>query len=333
MSSLKLASIWKRAAKQQVRTLARAGEKAARQLVKAALAADAPPPGHGDWLQGAALGPAGMRRWRLFRPAVIRSRRPLPMLVMLHGCGQDAHVFALSTGMNRVAGRHGFLVLYPEQDRRVNPQGCWNWFDTRTGRALAEVATLAVAIEQAVMLYGADRERIAIAGLSAGASMAALLGVRRPHLFCAVAMHSGVPPGMACSSGTAARAMMGFGQGRPLMMEPAMTVEAPLPPLLVLHGREDPLVSVRNATAAAEMWAQAAGAQAGRERVLQRGQRHPMHVIDYKRGRRMVATLCEVQGLGHAWSGGDGRQNFSDPKGPDASSLVWRFVRSQFDGA
>jgi poly(hydroxyalkanoate) depolymerase family esterase len=254
------------------------------------------------------------------------------MLVMLHGCGQDAHVFAMSTGMNRVAARNGFLVLYPEQDRRVNPQGCWNWFDTRTGQALAEVATLAVAIEQAVMLYGADRERIAVAGLSAGASMAALLSVRRPHLFRAVAMHSGVPPGMASSSGTAARAMMGLGQGRPLM-ELGTTAEAALPPLLVLHGIDDPLVSMRNATAAVEMWAHAAGAHAGRERVLQRGQRHPLYVTDYKRGRRTVATLCQVQGLGHAWSGGDGRQHFSDPKGPDASSLVWRFVRSQFDGA
>jgi poly(3-hydroxybutyrate) depolymerase len=56
-----------------------------------------------------------------------------------------------------------------------------------------------------------------------------------------------------------------------------------------------------------------------------------MQVTDYKCGRRTVATLCEVQGLGHAWSGGDARQRYGDPVGPDASRLVWRFVRSQFD--
>jgi poly(hydroxyalkanoate) depolymerase family esterase len=272
-----------------------------------------------------------MRRWRLFRPTPVLPRRPLPLLLMLHGCGQDAREFALSTGMNRVAAREGFLVLYPEQERTAHPQGCWNWYDTRSGQALAEAATLVAAVEQAALLHGADRERIAVAGLSAGASMAALLGVRRPQLFRAVAMHSGVPPGVARSSGTAVRAMLGLGRAGPVPVGPALLAGEPLPPLLVLHGSADAVVSTRNAAAAAELWAEAAGARCGRPREVRRGQRHAMQVTDYKCGRRTVATLCEVQGLGHAWSGGDARQRFSDPGGPDASRLVWRFVRTQLD--
>ena len=50
----------------------------------------------------------------------------LPLMVMLHGCGQDANTFAASTRMNRVAMRERFLVLYPEQDRLANAHGCWN---------------------------------------------------------------------------------------------------------------------------------------------------------------------------------------------------------------
>lgn len=331
MSSSKLVSIWQRSARRQVRTLAKAGEQATRQWAKAVAVANAPPPGQGDWLPGMTLGPAGVRRWRLFRPAGVRPRQRLPMLVMLHGCGQDAREFAWSTGMNRIAAREGFLVLYPEQERTAHPQGCWNWYDTRSGQALAEAATLVAAVEQAALLYGADRERLAVAGLSAGASMAALLGVRQPGLFRAVAMHSGVPPGVARSSGTAVRAMLGLGRAGPVPVGPALLAAEALPPLLVLHGSADAVVSSRNAAAAAELWAQSAGARLCKPREVRRGQRHAMQVTDYKCGRRTVATLCEVQGLGHAWSGGDARQRYGDPLGPDASRLVWRFVSSQFD--
>jgi poly(hydroxyalkanoate) depolymerase family esterase len=116
----------------------------------------------------------------------------LPLMVMLHGCGQDARSFATSTRMNRVAARGRFLVLYPEQDRLANSQGCWNWFDTSAGRAYGEAALIMQAIDQVWMLYAGDRERVVIAGMSAGASMAALLVTRHPQRFKAVVMHSGI---------------------------------------------------------------------------------------------------------------------------------------------
>ena len=53
------------------------------------------------------------------------------------------------------------------------------------------------AIDQVCLLYRVDRARIAVAGLSAGASMAALLVTRHPGRFRAVMMHSGIPPGTA----------------------------------------------------------------------------------------------------------------------------------------
>ncbi len=92
-------------------------------------------------------------------------------MVMLHGCAQDAQSFAASTRMNVVAARERFLVLYPEQDRLSNPQGCWNWFDTQSGRAKGEAASIMLAIDQVCVLYSADRDRVAVAGMSAGASM------------------------------------------------------------------------------------------------------------------------------------------------------------------
>ena len=301
------------------RATARARPAAATQRARLA--------GGGAWITGLALGAAGTRRFKLYRPADLKFGERLPLLVMLHGCGQDADSFAALTRMNRIADAERFVVLYPEQQRLANPQGCWNWFDTTHGRAHGEAALILQAIDQACLLHAADRQRVAIAGLSAGASMAALLAARHPGRFKAVVMHSGVPPGTAHSPLSALRAMHGRRATKPLGVVPAAQ---DWPPLLVIHGAADAVVAPRNGQAAALAWAEAAGAHAGAARRVQRGQRHPMAVTDFKHRGRTAATLVEVAGLAHAWSGGAARQPYSDPRGPDASRLVWAFVCRQF---
>lgn len=309
-----------------LRAGADAAGKAAARGVEAMSAPYRLPVSAGDWIPGQAIGPAGLRRFRLFRPADVRSSDRLPLLVMLHGCGQNAAAFARSTRMDRLAARERFLVLYPEQDLAANPQGCWNWYDTRSHRAEAEAATLLMAIDQACLLYPVDRDAVAVAGLSAGASMAALLAVRWPERFCAVAMHAGVAPGAANSAAGVLAAM----RGRSL--PPTAVERGNRPPLLVIHGSEDRVVSVRNAHVAAEQWAAALGARAADPRRVQRGARHAMTVTDWRVRRRVCVRLCEVERLGHAWSGGAADEHFSDPQGPDASTLIWRFVQGSLLG-
>ena len=55
-----------------------------------------------------------------------------------------------------------------------------------------------------------------------------------------------------------------------------------------------------------------------------------MTVTDFKHRRNTVATLVEVDRLGHAWSGGAAKQPFSDSQGPDASRMAWAFAAKQF---
>ena len=306
-----------------------ANQRTAKTFLAPALQQRTPPPGAGQWLSGVAMGAGGARRWRLYRPPGVKFGERLPMMVMLHGCRQDAKSFATSTGMNAIAARERFQVLYPEQDRAANAQGCWNWFDTSAGRAYGEAASIISAIDQVCMLYSADRDRIAVAGLSAGASMAALLALRQPGRFKAVIMHSGIPPGTAYSTLSAVGAMHGLRNTRPLPAKPVDTPAA-LPPLLVIHGREDTVVAPNNGLAAVQVWAEAAGARGGAQRSLQRGKRYPATVTDFRRRGATVATLMEVASLGHAWSGGTAGQAFSDALGPDASRMAWRFAQKQF---
>ncbi|RZI84119.1 MAG: PHB depolymerase family esterase [Rubrivivax sp.] len=311
------------------RTSARLGTQALKQTLRtgsaprkgqaAALASQ------GDWVPGLAMAPTGVRRYHLFKPPGVQFNERLPLVVMLHGCGQDAKSFALSTRMNRLAARERFFVLYPEQDRRAHPHGCWNWYGTRTHAAHGEAAVIMAAIDQVCLLYPVDPARVVIAGMSAGASMAALLVTRYPQRFKAVAMHSGVPPGTANSSASALVAMRGRATAE------ALSTSTVWPPLLVIHGARDAIVDARNARASAKLWADAAGPHAEKSRRVGRGKRHPMTVTDFKvRGGITVATLCEVDELAHAWSGGDARQSHSDARGPDASRLIWSFAQRQF---
>ena len=340
--------------RQTVRQTLRLGQQTLRATLKAASAAAAPPKprvrrparpkpvaqprtrgsslasGGGDWLGGVVVGTVGGRRFRLYRPPGLRAGERLPLMVMLHGCGQDATAFAQSTRMNQLAARQRFLVLYPEQDRLAHAQRCWNWYDTRSGRAFGEAGLIMQMIDRVCLRHRADPLRVAIAGLSAGASMAALVATRYPERFRAVAMHSGIPPGCAHSTLSALGAMNGH--RRPASAAPSWhgPADTPWPPLLVIHGHADGVVAPDNGRHAARMWAEAAGARPAPVREVQRGQRHPMTVTDFKHRGGTASTLVEVSHLGHAWSGGAARQAFSDRHGPDASRLVWAFAARQF---
>ncbi len=328
MARRTLATAWAKSFERSLGAWARAGlQPGGRRLGQAAKAAAErrqPPPGPGDWLPGVAVGLTGLLRFHVYRPPGLHYAERAPVVVMLHGCGQDARSFAASTRMNRLADKERFLVLYPEQDRVANAQGCWNWFDTRSGRAYSEAGLILKAIDQVSLFYPADRTRVVLVGLSAGASMAALLATRHPGRFKAVVMHSGVAPGSADSSAAAMRAMRGR-----QMLTPLAVADA-LPALMVIHGAHDRVVSSRNAHATVTLWADAAGATAGETRRVRRGQRHAMTLTEYRARNRAVATLVEVDSLGHAWSGGAPRKPYSDSRGPDASRLAWAFARRQF---
>jgi poly(3-hydroxybutyrate) depolymerase len=123
------ASVFARAYERNLKALTKItlgnSKRVASQVQRAAGQRLKPPPGKGDWLSGMALGPGGARGYHLFRPAGLQLKpgEKLPLMVMLHGCGQTGRDFAVSTRMNTLAAREGFLVLYPEQDRRAHRAG------------------------------------------------------------------------------------------------------------------------------------------------------------------------------------------------------------------
>ena len=154
----------------------------------------------GSWVGGDYAGPAGGRHYRLYRPPVaVTASAPLPLIVMLHGCRQTAEDFAVGTRMNRLAGREGFAVLYPEQSREQNPMGCWNWFlPEHQQRGRGEPEIIAGLTRDVIAAHGLDADRVYVAGLSAGGAMATIVGNEYPDIYAAIAVHSGLRQGGGC---------------------------------------------------------------------------------------------------------------------------------------
>ena len=268
------------------------------------------------------------RAYRLYLPAAATRGNRLPLLVMLHGCKQDANVFAEGTRMNEIAERQDFIVLYPEQSRTANPYGCWNWFQPVVLKGAGEAAAIVRIVRKVAKTYPVDATRVYVAGMSAGGAMTSVLANRHGALFAACAVHSGLKYGAAASPSAAVAAMRDGAPGSAW----ETPQHAPFVPTLVIHGDRDRTVDPVNAGQIIEQARPAAANGALAQALVESTRRiasarHPYEQRDYARDGKVVLRLIAVEGLDHAWSGGDGRHPFNDPKGPDASRLIWDFVK------
>lgn len=107
-----------------------------------------------------------------------------PLVVVLHGCTQNAAGYDHHSGWSQLADEAGFALLYPEQQRANNPNLCFNWFlPTDTARDRGEVFSIRQMIETMVVNHGLDRKRVFVTGLSAGGAMAAAMLATYPEVF------------------------------------------------------------------------------------------------------------------------------------------------------
>lgn len=288
------------------------------------------PPG-AAYLSRSHVGPAGARDYKVYAPnGVGDGKRPL--IVMLHGCAQNPDDFAVGSRMNELAEEHGFIVAYPAQSTTANQMGCWNWFNPADQTREKGEPSLIAGLTRAIMAeWRVDESRVYVAGLSAGGAMAATMAATYPELYAAVGVHSGLAHGSASDVASAFAAMSGkfeLGAARRSLSDDYVRT-------IVFHGEADQKVHPTNGEtiiAGARLDLADALARETRETGSAGGRNYSRTVIADARGVPQLEHWA-VEGLGHAWSGGNPDGSFADRHGPEASREMVRFFLADASAA
>lgn len=216
---------------------------------------------------------------------------------------------------------------------RSNPHRCWNWFlPEHQRRERGEPAELLELVEEIAAHHPIDRDRIYVAGLSAGGAMAAILAEQAPDVFSAVGIMAGVALHATRDATSAVAAMSGVSHDDVTTADIAPVVAAcgGVPHggydrlrATIWSGSVDRVVAPANATVLARQFAALLGLNGiGAHEELRDG----ASVDVWRDGDgRVRIESWRVPNLGHAWSGGSLRGSYTNPGGPDASEEMMAF--------
>lgn len=269
-----------------------------------------------------------------------------PLVVFLHGCSQTAEDAAIGTRWTELAERRDFVVVFPEQPASANGAQCWNWFlPDHQSRGAGEPAVIAEITKQVQASTGADPARTYVAGISAGADMAMILGATYPDLFAATVGFAGCAY-LTCTDVTGTQAKAAMGERARVM------------PALLMQGTADVLNNFALGETMARQWV-------GTNGLDQMPTSTEHHGLDesylanlgttgdacvrnrqfpcasglvggtdypYSVEHHTDASGCDVvdfwilHGLGHDYPGGDPAGSFTDPAGPDVTTASYDWM-------
>ncbi|WP_408010330.1 alpha/beta hydrolase family esterase [Pseudalkalibacillus sp. A8] len=294
-------------------------------------------------------------KYKLYVPSRYKVGNDVPLMVMLHGCKQDPNDFAAETKMNDLAEQENFIVLYPKMNRSFNPfnpaqfnlDGCWNWFlDYNQHRQGGQPQIIKGIIDDVKKNYSIETNKVYAAGLSAGAAMVSILGATYPDVFSGIGICSGLPYDaidvFIPTDPTAQKAkdVMIKGTSDPYecgkMAYEEMGNFKRKMPVIVFHGICDTTVHPINGQQVIIQWAQTNFlVEGGKGKAdvtpaflkagIVNGKSYTQHVYNDKDGFSLI-ELWMIDRMGHTWSGGSPDGSYSDPLGPDASSIIWDFL-------
>lgn len=305
----------------------------------------------GSWVQGSASNEYGTRAFAFYVPDGYSAGKAIPLLVGLHGCTQTAEDFAGLARLAPFADAHDVLVLMPKQNAFVNPTLCWNWpLVENQQRGKGEPSLIVEMIDWVEAHYSVNRARVYVFGVSSGGFMTSTLLACYADIFAA---------GMVASGGMYAATTNAFygsyvgpygsdrdpnDAGREAWVCGGSVVPR-IVPLLVFHGSDDRIVIPLNAQQTIEQFAQtndlgddgidndsftSVAAHSSSDRTPNG---LACHWNDYVHHGRTVMRLFIVDGMAHAWSGGDPHFAYAEPSGPDETEIMWSFFLQNSLGA
>ena len=262
-----------------------------------------------------------IRSYRLHVPTGHDSSVPAALVVALHGGGGNGAGLEAHVGLDAIANREGFLVVYPDGNGRLgdllltwNSGNCCGY---ALDQQVDDVAFIRALVSHLSLSYAIDPARVYATGISNGGMMSYRLACEASDLFAAVAPVAGAlnvdcepsePVSVLAIHGTADQHVLFEGGA------PAVSVDT--------HERVD-----RSVHYAGTFWAERDGCllepatgQAGTV----------IHEIYPDCDTGLAVELLAVEGGGHAWPGGStfSRQGDEPSQALDASEAMWAFFEA-----
>lgn len=181
------------------------------------------------------------------------------VVVLLHGCAQNAETLAQQSGFLDLAKQHKFALLLPQQELSNNIKRCFNWYSaddfTKNKGETLSIKNMITTLKQKIA-----SNKVYIIGLSAGGAMASSMLVNYPDLFTAGAVVAGIP--FPCADGLITGiSCMRNGPSQTVdelvsLIEKTTPNQTLWPKLSVWTGDNDSIVNPLNASLLAQQWAQ-----------------------------------------------------------------------------
>jgi poly(hydroxyalkanoate) depolymerase family esterase len=288
--------------------------------------------------QGFYFGKAGTLSYSLYAPGSYRigTKTKMPLVVALHGCTESADQFRQLSRLDAIAAANGALVVYPDKSSFSDRTACWKWFQTaHMSRGSGEPALIAGVVKQLESRYPIDPKRVYVAGFSAGGAMASVMAATYPDVFAAAGIGSGCEyaAGPQCAFYRGIDPEQAGKQAYAAMGSHHRSV-----PVIVFQGDQDTIVPPVNSAQVVQQW-QATNdlADNGRrdgsvpaaptsteQAAVAGGRSYTIARYGDAHGNELLQSWM-VHGMPHAWSGGCGCQQYSDPSGPDAAAAMYAF--------
>lgn len=286
----------------------------------------------------------GDRKYLLYFPKKL-SNTKIPLVIMLHGCDQTAEQFFISSKIKDEADKFNFAVLLPEQEIFHNPFKCWNWIIPANNSRLGESEMIVSMYLELGKTYPINTDKVFAVGMSAGASMAQILGNCYPEKIKAVASHDGVQflptlvwadfATVVLNGATVPPEQAGYyGHLCSLMHNPPKKM-----PIIIFQGLASPLMNPMHAFQVEDEFKVfndyldngRRDFSIFKDKVIETvpdSDRYGFTKYSFKaKNDEIFIERYMINRLNHAWSGGDGRYKYNDPKGPSATKLIINFFK------
>lgn len=225
-----------------------------------------------------------------------------PLVLVLHGCRQDAESYDRGAGWASLAEERGFSVVYAQQREANNPRRCFTWFrPSEVTRDRGELMSIRQMVAHTAERAASDLERVFITGLSAGGAMTAAMLANYPELFAGGAIIAGLPFGAARDATRAFDAMGEAPEKSPREWSELVRTVSPRisrkPAISIWHGTADETVALSNGLALVEQWRDLY--RLPQEAFVEKRMKGRRTRIWPDREGKPLVTFHEIDGMGH----------------------------------